>query len=88
MEMFSMVRWSHKQKFYWWLIDLLISTGIRSPLESTVIVWSDPDTCSYSNLPSSLLFQVIRATFLWCSLPNQVRAATKKSAGGLGKPYS
>ncbi len=31
-------------------------------------------------------FQVFTATFLWCSLPNQVRAAAKITAGGLKIP--
>ncbi len=38
--------------------------------------------------PSSPLFLDFTATFLWCSLPNCVRAAAKLTARCLGSPYN
>ena len=59
-------------------------------LSSSVTTWlycQAQYPCSYSNqLPGSAVLGGFTATFLYWSLPHQVRAAAKILAGGVGEP--
>ncbi len=59
-------------------ISSLLFHTVLSKLINLVVVATKP------SLPLILVFT---ATFLWCSLPNQIKEAAKITAGGLGNHY-